>query len=924
MLRYTRDFKKLCYQRIIAFSVAWLLVFVSLALSAVAARKTDPTLVDRVEIKIDGESSPSEMKDLISIKAGDPFSLNAINSTIKRIYKTALFSDVTVLKEGTQNIELIFLLTTRLFVRTVNFSSPKKIPNRKLKDSLSVLTEGSAYSEVKLKRAVMELEKAFQKEGYFNPDIKPTITRVPDSSEIDITFEIGTFEKHVISDISFVGDLIFPKVALLEEMETEVGGEYVPSLLEADMNALKERYAEEDYRRAVVGLEDRVFDEATGTVSLLIKIVSNEKIEIIVEGADVPVSLLKPIWEANIFEEWGLAEGEAKIIVYMREKGYLFSNVTSRIDRSPGRMRVVHEVNPGTKYKIGDMVFEGLSHFTPAEIKDALLIRSGLPLFGNISGARLYELPKEIEFLYNREGYPDVRVNLVFEREDKTVKPILQVEEGRRETIQTLTFEGALMFSDEELLSKIGAFEGGGFFQPSIQKDFESLEIFYLDNGFRGSQINAEIQEVKENKFAVRFNIKEGERVTIEKILITGNKTTRTSTIAREVRLDENDLARYNLIRETERRLENLGIFSEVNIEEIPLTSNTENLLISVREGNLNYASVGLGMETRSQPQTFAIWNNELRPRGTAEYIRSNIFGIAAQVSLVGQLSLRERRVVFSYEQPYFFSFAFASYLNAWLEQEQRTSFSFDRRGIQLGVIKPISKSEDMDLLTTLGYERTKLTELFVLESELDRRFIPYSKTSVAESFIWDRRDDPFNPSQGFFLSSVLEWAYPLFNAESDFLKLFSKYQHFIPLASQFNLSGTVRLGLGRGRIPIHERFFAGGSNSFRGTRFDELGPKDSSTKQPIGGKALIVFNIEFTFPLLSAFKDLYGAVFYDAGNVWERRKQVSLSSFQNALGLGLRYRTPLGPIRLEFAWYVDAPQGEERFLGQITIGNVF
>ena len=91
-----------------------------------------------------------------------------------------------------------------------------------------------------------------------------------------------------------------------------------------------------------------------------------------------------------------------------------------------------------------------------------------------------------------------------------------------------------------------------------------------------------------------------------------------------------------------------------------------------------------------------------------------------------------------------------------------------------------------------------------------------------------------------------------------------------------------------------------------------------------IGGKALVVFNFEFTFPLLPAFKDLYGAIFYDTGNVWDRRKQVSLSSFQNALGLGLRYRTPLGPIRLEFAWYVDAPEGEERFLGQITIGNVF
>jgi len=924
MSRYTKDFKRCCSKRIFVLSVACLLVCVYLSPSSFTTIKKDPPLVGKVLVKVDGESSPTAMEDLISIKAGDPFSIIEINSTIKRIYKTELFSDVSVLKEGTQNIELTFLLTTRLFIRSINISSSEKIPHRKLKKSVSALTEGGAYSEAKLDRAVIELDGAFQNEGYFNPDIKPIVDRLSDSSEIDIIFEIGQFEKYIISDISFVGDLLITPDELQDEMETEVNGEYVPSLLEKDIVALKERFASEDYRRAVIELKERVFDEERGRVSLLIEIASNEKIEIVVEGADVPLSLLKPIWEVNIFEEWGLAEGEAKIIVYMRGKGYLFSAVTSRIDRSPNQMLVVYEVNPGTKHKIGDVAFEGLSHFTPTEVKNTLLIRSGIPLFGSISGARLYELPREIEFLYKSEGYPDVRVNLVFEREGKTVNPIFQVDEGRQETIRTLTFEGALMFSDEELLSYISASEGGGFFQPGIQKDVESLGIFYLNNGFRGSEINANIQKEDENEFAVHFKIKEAEQVTIERIVITGNKTTRTSTIVREVRLKENDLARYNLIQETERRLENLGIFTEVKIDEIPLSSTRENLLISVREGNLNYASVGLGMETKSQPQTFAIWNNELRPRGTAEYIRSNVFGIAAQVSLVGQLSLRERRLVFSYEQPYFFKFPFATYLNAWLEQEQRTSFSFDRRGIQLGVIMPIFKREDMDLLTTLGYEQTRLTELFVLESELDRRFIPYSKTSIAESFIWDRRNDPFNPRQGFFLSSVLEWAYPFFNAESDFLKLFSKYQQFIPLTSQFTLSGTARLGLGRGRIPIHERFFAGGSNSFRGTRFDELGPKDPITNQPIGGKALIVFNFEFTFPLLSAFKELYGAVFYDTGNVWERRKLVSLSTFQNALGLGLRYRTPLGPIRLELAWYVDAPEGEERFLGQITIGNVF
>lgn len=145
-----------------------------------------------------------------------------------------------------------------------------------------------------------------------------------------------------------------------------------------------------------------------------------------------------------------------------------------------------------------------------------------------------------------------------------------------------------------------------------------------------------------------------------------------------------------------------------------------------------------------------------------------------------------------------------------------------------------------------------------------------------------------------------------------------------MPIFLGCTFSSTTRFGLGRGRIPIHERFFAGGSNSFRGVEFDELGPKDPNSLKPVGGKALLLFNFELNFPLISSFKSLSGVAFYDAGNVFERRKQVSLYSIQNAVGLGLRYRTPLGPVRFEIGWNLNAPEGEKDVLAFITIGNIF
>ncbi len=139
-----------------------------------------------------------------------------------------------------------------------------------------------------------------------------------------------------------------------------------------------------------------------------------------------------------------------------------------------------------------------------------------------------------------------------------------------------------------------------------------------------------------------------------------------------------------------------------------------------------------------------------------------------------------------------------------------------------------------------------------------------------------------------------------------------------------FSLNSRLGLGGGKEDIPIHERFFAGGSNSFRGARFDELGPVDEESGKPVGGEALLLLNVELTFPLVSGVKNLRGAVFYDIGNVFSRANDISLASLENAAGFGIRYKTPLGPVRLELGWNLDVPQEERKARFYITIGNVF
>jgi outer membrane protein insertion porin family len=150
------------------------------------------------------------------------------------------------------------------------------------------------------------------------------------------------------------------------------------------------------------------------------------------------------------------------------------------------------------------------------------------------------------------------------------------------------------------------------------------------------------------------------------------------------------------------------------------------------------------------------------------------------------------------------------------------------------------------------------------------------------------------------------------------------KYQRYFTLVPRLIFGSTFRLGLGAGRMPIHERFFAGGSNSFRGERFDELGPKDPQSGKPVGGKAMVLFNFELAFPLVSTLPDLAGAVFYDAGNVFVNRSDLGLDRLEHAIGGGIRYRTPLGPVRLELGWNLTDPARRGKPIFFITIGNVF
>ncbi len=923
MSRSGSDFKRTgrgpaALGRILAAGVA-----LFLAATALGSGQTAPgPVITRVSVEIDGRPAEPELAGLVSLRAGDPFSLKAVNQALRQIFQSAEYADVRVLRTGEEKVELTFVLTRRLFVRSVRIVAAADLPQRRLREGLSNADVGGPFIPERLGLAVDELKTRLREEGYFEAVVTGGYTRDAVEPVVDVTFEVAGWRQYGVGSVRFEGSPALEETELRERLKVRDGEIYVPARLKDALDRLKAHYISLGYRRAEVLKTGEEFDRATGRAALVVRVNAREKITIRITGAPIPTDLISPIWEERVFEEWALSEGQLRILGRLWAENFLFARVSPRLERAENEIRVIYDVETGAKERINDLRFEGLTAFAPARLKAELGVGERVPFIPLLNGERLFELPREVEAFLNAQGFPSPRVDLRLDKEGRGVTAVLVIEEGQRQVIERVIVESIRLFPEAEVLGVLESRAGGPFFAPNVQRDIERLMAFYLNRGVRGTTVTSEVRASTENVFTLVYNVREGELLRIGQVIITGNRVTRPRTVLRELQLRPGDVASAERIQESKRRLERLGIFASVNVDEIPAGVGLENLIVSVRESERNYTSLGVGLETRNDVRSLALWSNALRPRGTAEYIRSNIFGVAAQFSLVTQFSLIEKRLVAVWDQPYFFSVPMRTQGSGWLETEDRTSFGFDRRGMSLNFIKSFAGGPQV--LLTLSWSRTKLTYLKIMESEVDRRLFPYSTSLLSASFIWDHRDDSINPERGSFLSGVMEWAYPLFAAESDFQKTFWKFQLFRPLLPRLNFNVTARFGLGRGRMPIPERFFAGGSNSFRGEEFDRLGPKDPESDMPVGGKAIFLLNMELAFPVIASLRDLSGAFFYDLGNVFAQRDDFDLFSLRGSLGGGLRYRTPLGPVRLEVGWNLDDPARRGRPIVFITIGNVF
>ncbi|MBI4887984.1 MAG: BamA/TamA family outer membrane protein [Acidobacteria bacterium] len=575
---------------------------------------------------------------------------------------------------------------------------------------------------------------------------------------------------------------------------------------------------------------------------------------------------------------------------------------------------------------------------------------------------------------------------------DRQVAVRLTVAEGPRTLVGAVAFEGHTVLTNAQLHALMTTAAGRPYSEVDVAAARDRIDVEYRNRGYESVVVEPDVTLADNDTRAdIRFAIAEGPQVIVDHVIIIGNTRTSIGTIERELLLRSGEPLGYAARLESQQRLAALGLFRRVTIDELPHAGESRrDILVQVEEAPPTTIGYGGGVEggTRLRPTGEggqAEERFEVAPRGFFEIGRRNLWGKNRAVNLFGRVSLRSRDVVLSdsgvrldrpapesrygfneyrvlatYREPKIFSTPADVLVTGILDQAIRSSFNFITRearaeaGVRIG--------PRYSLAGRYSFEHTRLFDERFTESEkplIDRIFPQVRISKFSVSAIRDTRNDLIDPDRGAAFILDRELAARVVGSEvgftRTFLQGFGVYR--LPARRRIVLALAARLGAAHGfrrvvarigpdgrpiagpdgtpivdvvedLLPASERFFAGGDTTVRGFSLDRLGTAAtiSSTGFPTGGNGLVVLNAELRTSLVGS---LGAAVFVDGGNVFLRATDFDFGQLRGAAGAGLRYRSPVGPIRIDLGFKLDrrelAPgRLERRSVLHISLGQAF
>lgn len=880
-----------------------------------------------VEIEWRGKANlgQDEFLDLIDLQIGDTLQRDVLRRSIEKLYLKGFFSQIRVeaipVREG---LKLTYYTTPAAIVQGYRINGNRALGKNTILERLRPRVD-EIFSEHQFKISLEGLRQFYAAQGFPHATITWQIATSDDLTKARISLDITEGPPLVIEDLRLEGVTVFPVEDLLRRFKVRVGQPLSTERLSGDLERLRGRYQREGY--LVVRIENPHIqqDLARNTGRVSIPIVEGPKITLEFTGnrkvsrKSLRAALL--IDDVTGYSEDVLIESEREMIALYHAQGFPFTTITHEVEESTdqGDLLIRFRITEGPQVTVKNLRVIGNQVLPEGDIRAQFLTQTH-GVFGLLSRGLFIEKQLErdleaVQFLYRRRGFLQTHVSrdLQFGEDRSQVSISITIEEGPKTLVGSIDVRGQGAFAEGELRGQLPLQIGGPLDDERIQEGMERLRTFYDRRGYQDVRITVDRRFADDGRIVhLTYRVDEGKPTTVEGIIIQGNYRTQAEVITRDLTISSGDPLSLTKLLQNRRKLSQLALFSRLSMDpllaEIP---GRRDVLIHVTERKPKTLDFGLG------------YGSEDKLRGFAEFTHHNIDGMHRQFRLRAQASFLEQKFLMNFREPRLFGTLISSAVTLSRAEERREVFNVSRISTQLGFERAFWGHYRAFFTYSFDIER-----LFDVVSDAQISEVDRGRLNIASSLATiqrDTRNKIVDPRTGSVQRLTFEVAHLLLGSEVSFFKITGATQWFFPLVWEtvgaVSLRGGVAEAFGAtGEVPISRRFFAGGSTTLRGYDFERLGPTGASGT-PTGGDIFVLTNLEWRVPV---YKSIGVVLFTDIGNVFRTIDNFTPGQIKGSVGLGLRYNTPIGPIRLDYGHKLAPESNEASGRFHFSIGHTF
>jgi outer membrane protein insertion porin family len=939
--------------------------------------------VTAVEIAGRPNLDTGKLLPLLPQHSGEPFSKGKIDESIAALKTAGNFDEVQLQIEPEANgVRVLLIVEPAIWFGIFEFPGAERFNYSRLVQVANYPPQ-APFNAGDVQKDTDALLTFFQQQGYFEAEVRPQVNLDTEHNLANVRFMVSLNRRAKFGTVA-IADATPEEAATmsksLQGIKARVRGaairpgkNYRRATLNNAQQYLQKQLEKKGKLAAQVKLAGAAYTADTNRADIHFDVHEGSTTHVEVKGAHLwgwTRKSLLPVYQGVGVDPELVEEGRQSLASYFQAKGFFDVNVDSQFHKQDSVDTIVYVISKGKKHKVTDVSVAGNKQLKTDELTPLITVKKSHPFSpGNYSEQLVRASTKNLLAVYQSEGFSSAQVTSSVAHKDGNLAVAFHVVEGARDIVSSLKIDGADTFPEAKFAPgglKLAA--GKPYSQKFVEADRANIVAHYFQAGYLTANFRETAAVAAKNDphhVNVVYHIYEGPQVFTQDVVTLGRVRTQQRLIDKDVAtiVPNHPLTETALLTAESELYNHTGVFdwAEVDPRRQITTQTKEDVLVKVHEARRNTMTYGFGFEIINRggsvpsgtvalpglppvglPSNFTVSQTTYYgPRGSFQYTRNNVRGKGESLSATAFAGRLDQRVAGYYIDPNFLWSTWGATTAIFTEHnEENPIYSSQVENGSVQLQKFLDRKKHDIFFMRYSFSQTDLTRILIPDLVLPQdQHVRLS--TIAANFTRDTRDNPLDAHKGMLQSVELDFNTTKLGSSVNFAKLIEQTAYYRPVFHHIVWANSLRIGLAQpfanSLVPLSEAFFTGGGNTLRGFPLDGAGPQrqvqvcssGSSTdcsfiQVPSGGNEQLIINSEARIPV--PIKQGLGlVVFYDGGNVFPTVGFHDFTSlYTNNVGLGLRYATPVGPVRIDLGHNLNPVPGVKSTQYFVSIGQAF